>query len=614
MLLASRRIIPLCFALLLQACPGGGNGGTDGGSNGGIATVSLSPASASITVGAKKQFYATALDSSGKPVSAAFTWTSSMPAVATVDGAGLATAVGQGTTNITAKTGSVFGAAQLGVAAPLKPLVLKTKTLPPATAGAPYSVALEASGNGPLTYSASTIAQGNNGLSLTGATISGSPLYSGPQPIFVTVGDGTSTIGVELELPIGGAGGAQQLTNAPSPATQGSAYDFTVATSWGLGGCLVGLTRAMGSLPPGLGYNNLDGHFTGTPTVAGRFPVVFYANAGSSACASTPTNLATLLFDVAPAAAPATPPGSSGFVRGSPQPVVKPSASGWDGFTLRSPAALFNGGTYFLYYEGADSTDFHDSIGLATSPDGVTFTPAGAPVVAASASSPSWMSRDARAPMVLHDATGFRMWFFGGDGAGTQLGHATSSDGRAWTVSPAACTIQSGSAPLFGFGTGAIVSDGSKLVWFYGSGGSIGRATSTDGLAWSDQGMVLTPSTAGNPLSFATPAAIYESGTYRLWYTVAESLGGGAGNPSSVYAVRIGHATSSDGVTWTTLGSDFAPGAAGAWDRPAVGHASVVHDGSGYLLFYAGGRAVMDGADADVGYFVEGAIGVARAP
>ncbi|HWC75755.1 MAG TPA: Ig-like domain-containing protein, partial [Gemmatimonadales bacterium] len=68
-----------------------------------VATVTISPATASLRVGAKLQLSATTKDSSGNVLTGrVVTWSSNAPAVATVSTTGLVTAVAQGSASITA--------------------------------------------------------------------------------------------------------------------------------------------------------------------------------------------------------------------------------------------------------------------------------------------------------------------------------------------------------------------------------------------------------------------------------------------------------------------------------------------------------------------------------
>ncbi|HEU0013591.1 MAG TPA: lamin tail domain-containing protein [Longimicrobium sp.] len=88
---------------------GKGDRGTPGAVNNGyqapglpVATVAVSPASASIAVGGAQQFTAVARDANGTVVPTTFTWSSSATGVATVDGGGLATGLVAGSAAIRA--------------------------------------------------------------------------------------------------------------------------------------------------------------------------------------------------------------------------------------------------------------------------------------------------------------------------------------------------------------------------------------------------------------------------------------------------------------------------------------------------------------------------------
>jgi len=75
------------------------------------ASITVTPASPTVQVGATQQFTATAKDASGNTLTGlTFTWASSATAVATVDASGKATAVAAGTTQITAASGGVTSA------------------------------------------------------------------------------------------------------------------------------------------------------------------------------------------------------------------------------------------------------------------------------------------------------------------------------------------------------------------------------------------------------------------------------------------------------------------------------------------------------------------------
>ena len=102
---------------------GKGDRGTPGARNdgyvapvGAITTVRVAPATASIAVGGTQAFSASATDANGASVTTTYTWTTSNPAVATVDAAGLATGIAAGTALIRATApNGVFGEATLTV-------------------------------------------------------------------------------------------------------------------------------------------------------------------------------------------------------------------------------------------------------------------------------------------------------------------------------------------------------------------------------------------------------------------------------------------------------------------------------------------------------------------
>ena len=111
-----------------------------GSSSGWLASVQVNPSSASIpAVGGTAQFQAIGgyqAPVSGKDITSQVVWSSSVEGVATVSSSGLATAVGEGTTTITAAggNGSVVGTATLTVGSGSAPShTLTSLTIIPAT-------------------------------------------------------------------------------------------------------------------------------------------------------------------------------------------------------------------------------------------------------------------------------------------------------------------------------------------------------------------------------------------------------------------------------------------------------------------------------------------------
>ena len=89
----------------------------------GAASILVTPGIATLTsLGATQQYTATAIDANGNVLTGVvFQWASSIGAVASVNGSGLATAIGVGTTAISASANGVTGVAVLSVSLPPGP-------------------------------------------------------------------------------------------------------------------------------------------------------------------------------------------------------------------------------------------------------------------------------------------------------------------------------------------------------------------------------------------------------------------------------------------------------------------------------------------------------------
>jgi predicted GH43/DUF377 family glycosyl hydrolase len=505
------------------------------------------------------------------------------------------------------------------------PLVVMPATLPIATSGTPYSKTLTASGTGPFTWSGYTIADGNsylnpypsNGMSLSsGGVASGTPFYTGLQPIAISVSraDGAYAF-VQTELPIGGTGSSQSITNSPPAAAQGQSYLWELQASWGYTGsnqgCGPGAHLVFGSIPPGLTYNGLNstaGTLFGTPTMAGTYTITFMADPGTTLCAPEPTNYKTVTLTVAPATSPSTPAGSSNWTRQGSTAVLTPSSSGWDSYLVGSPSVIKIGTTYYLYYEGINISSYTPAIGLATSTDGVHWTKGASAILQPTTG--AWDSTEVRYPTVVQNGSNYLM-VYQGSGTGSALGLATSTNGTSWTKHAGAVFTTSGVHSAYVPGSLLFISG--QYVLYYTVDGDIGRMTSTDGVSWNDGGAVFSPSNSS--VVFSRPAVIYDGAVYRMWYTRIADANDGTEGTSGLYSVTIGYADSPDGQTWTTHGNPiFTAGASGAWDRPGVGDPSVSYDGTTFRMWYVGGREELPGGTPDSDTWVEGSIGYALIP
>jgi hypothetical protein len=199
----------------------------------------------------------------------------------------------------------------------------------------------------------------------------------------------------------------------------------------------------------------------------------------------------------------------------------------WD--EMRGAATvLFDGSLYHMWYQGCDSTYSECAIGHATSPDGLaTWTLDSNNPVVLPGPPGSW-DLYLWSPIVVYDGGQFHMWYSGYDGW-ERTGYASSSDGSVWNKLP---------NPVLDVSPGQ----------------------------WDDE--VVRPG-----------AVLKEGDLFTMWYT------GGSGLLDSL---RIGYATSPDGIVWTkrpdwVLGGEIPE----AWDE-GVCNPAVVFDGTTYHMSFVG--------------------------
>jgi predicted GH43/DUF377 family glycosyl hydrolase len=285
-------------------------------------------------------------------------------------------------------------------------------------------------------------------------------------------------------------------------------------------------------------------------------------------------------------------------------PVLFPGSPGeWDESHVSAPSVLLNqtSGTYWMWYGGADSTpDPMVRIGLAFSQDGISWTKYDDPSTTTAPYSESdpvlnlgtggnWDDYRVTDPHVLYDSDDglFKMWFSGVTPWVSRLGYAFSADGISWTKSPSNPIMSpAGGWESLNLGSPSVLKDGSLFrMWYMGTTGvspEIGLAESNDGVSWIRYG--------GNPVisgstSFWDKEGIIgvfvmeDVGRLRMWYG-----GGGEGDP-----VKIGHATSQDGIDWTKRGANPAleGGPSGSWDENRAWDPFVLENLGEYMMWYS---------------------------
>ncbi len=190
-------------------------------------------------------------------------------------------------------------------------------------------------------------------------------------------------------------------------------------------------------------------------------------------------------------------------------------------------------------------------------------------------------------PSVVWDGTTYKMWYV----SGTDIYYATSYDGISWNTH--GVVLQKGAYGSWEtrVGSPSVILDGTTYkMWYEGYNpveqcGRIGYATSYDGISWTKYGgnPVLIPGGNGgwDDYNVFNPSVLKDGSTYKMWY-VAQAY--------QYSPLRIGYATSSDGISWAKYASNpvLVPGSNGVWDDKHVSGQFVMMNATMYEMYYAG--------------------------
>ena len=278
----------------------------------------------------------------------------------------------------------------------------------------------------------------------------------------------------------------------------------------------------------------------------------------------------------------------------------------WDSGVAAGMCVLREPGGYKGWYTGAQSPSSPAQIGLAISQDGVEWERAGSTPVLLGL--PGTWEETVYHPSVIHDASGYQMWYGGSSAGICQIGHATSADGTDWVRDgtpvlsienipwESACIDTPRVAVVEGryfmYYTGGPLSITDFRSW------AIGLATSADGIGWTRY--------AGNPVfkldTPEDPTGVVASfvrhdaalGAFEMWHNILHA-------PQD-NGVAIGYATSADGIEWCSYPENpvLSP-ADGTWDYGFTGNPSVLFGDGEYRLWYTGG---VQGSTYATGYAV----------
>lgn len=193
---------------------------------------------------------------------------------------------------------------------------------------------------------------------------------------------------------------------------------------------------------------------------------------------------------------------------------------------VNDPSVLIVEGKLFMFYTLAKS-GISDAIALATSEDGKTWQDQG--VVLGPSEKQAWDSLLVGRPAVIHEQGEFRMWYDGRkdlplgapDPTAPQaadskrfVGYATSKDGKVW---------QRRAEPVLGDNAGGVDVQrvGGQLVMVIEGGEGTRWASSKDGLAWQEHGMLLTKEGEREAFGHVTPFLFERNGKWELYFGAA---------------------------------------------------------------------------------------------
>jgi predicted GH43/DUF377 family glycosyl hydrolase len=278
-------------------------------------------------------------------------------------------------------------------------------------------------------------------------------------------------------------------------------------------------------------------------------------------------------------------------------PVLEPGKSGeWDELSVSVQSVIFDtlNAEYKLWYQGAQ-VSLQGNLGQATSADGLNWVKYKDNPVLEVGPPGSWDDFSVGvASVIMEDSAKYHMWYTGtSDQTTISIGYATSYDGLNWVkyidnpvLEPGSPGSWDGSWVIFP----SVLFDGSMYkMWYTGYSfenwhGRIGYATSFDGIHWdkfeSNPVLDVGLSYEWDSNSVFSPFIIDEE-IFEIWY---------AGSNDSD-DVKIGHATSHDGIKWIkNIKNPVLPtGSSGEWDFPRVQNPKVLKISDNYHMWYTGG-------------------------
>ena len=278
-----------------------------------LVSITVTPATASVSVAGRQQFTATGnySDGSHQDLTNSATWTSSSPSIATISSGGLATGVATGNTTIKAASGSIYGTASLTVTSAGTFTISASPASVNITQGnqgaSTITTAVSNGFNSPIALSASGVPSGTT-VSFNPVTIAAPG--SGSSSMTITVGSSTPAGTYPITV-TGNGGGVQESTTVTLTVTASATFTMTASptalsvvqgnigtstlTTIGLNGFNSSISLTASGTPngatvtfnpnpipaPGSGSSTMT-MTVGSTTPAGTYPITVTANGGGT--------------------------------------------------------------------------------------------------------------------------------------------------------------------------------------------------------------------------------------------------------------------------------------------------------------------------------------------
>jgi len=280
-------------------------------------------------------------------------------------------------------------------------------------------------------------------------------------------------------------------------------------------------------------------------------------------------------------------------------------------------SVLFEEQTYKMWFTGAPVNRSAGQIGFANSTDGTNWSKDSANPIVSPGAVGEWDNPIVLNPVVIRDGDTLKMWYGGNNFNKGRVGYATSTDGITWIKSESNPVMDSGppgSWDELGAVPQTVIFDGNTYhMWYFGPDTGfrfrIGYATSPDGITWtkyddpsttesrfaeSDPVLKAGPPGSWDANSVANHWVLFDGSIFHMWYEAFDQNS----------EVRVGYATSSDGIIWekyddpNTTSSLFVqsdpvllPGPFRSWDDATVGQPKVLLEGNTFHMWYIGNSA-----------------------